>query len=168
MEFLIKKAKEEDLPALVDIYTSAFERHNIFERSAEEVMQYLRTLNGDILIAVEGGVIGGVVLKRKDKDRTASHTVWKFNHLAVKKDYQGKGVAKKLLVSAENEIREKINEGRFKTAKIEVSVSENEESALELYYGLGFEKEGMLKSHYRYGEKVNILGKEIIGEKSKS
>ncbi len=104
-------------------------------------------------------VVGGILLKKESEER--QHQRWKFNHLAVDLKYRGQGVGTRLMNAAEQKIRKQLQRGM--TAKIELHVSEKEKSLLEFYLRFGFVVEGKLTSHYRQGEVVYALGKEVQG-----
>ena len=148
---MIKKPNEKEIEQLVSVYKEAFPVHNLFQKSEEEVTDYLKTVSGEFLVAVEDGkVVGGalVVINKPNPD----HTLGKIKHIAVAKDYQHKGIGTELLKEAEKIIGK---------GKVEIHVSENEKVALEFYKSNGYEVEGELKSHYRMGETCYILGKVI-------
>jgi len=167
---IIKDAEEPELNELVNICKSVFTRHNIFQKEFEKVLEYKKEIHkrhsdvggGFIVAKIEDKVIGGVLLKRVSEDLKGKHIVWRLNHLAVSEEYSGEGIGSGLVNAAEQKIKDLINEEKMNTAKIELGVSENEKDAVEFYNKLGFEVEGELKSHYRHGELVYVLGKEIL------
>lgn len=166
---VIRGATEADLPRLLPIYTSSFKTHNIFQRTTAEILQYLKethqknaVVGGGYLVAVSGNkVVGGVLVRKEGEDVVGKHTIWKYNHLAVDAKYAGVGIGTALLQSADQKVRTLITSGKIKTAKVELGVSVNEKALLPFYKKCGFRVEGKLPSHYRYGELVYVLGKEI-------
>lgn len=167
---IIKDAEDSELEELKDIYKSIFEKHNIFQRSPKEILEYLKESNrknsevggGCIVAKLEGKTVGGVVVKKESEDLEGKHVVWKYNHLGVAPDYSGQGIGSALMNAADQKIKNLIKEGKIKTAKIEAGVSENNKDVLEFAKKCSFEIEGELKSHYRYGELVYVLGKGIV------
>ena len=165
----VQLANKDDLKCLVPIYKNAFETHNIFQKSEEEILNYLESANeknklcgGGFLVAiVENKVVGGILLKKTSEDLNGKHTVWKYNHLAVSENYRKQGLGGSLVKSAENIILDAINKKLFNTAKIEIGVVDTKKLVIDFYKKYDFEIEGELKSHYRFGEKVYVLGKEI-------
>ncbi len=165
----IQLANKENLNDLVQIYKDAFETHNIFQKSEEEILIYLESAHeknklsgGGFLVAiVEDKAVGGILLKKTSEDLNGKHTVWKYNHLAVSENYQKQGFGGSLVKSAENMILDAINNKLFNTAKIEIGVVDTKKLVVDFYKKYDFEIEGELKSHYRFGETVYILGKEI-------
>ncbi len=148
---MIKKPDTEEIKQLIKVYKEVFPVHNIFQKPEEEIFNYLETASGELLVAIEDDKVTGglwIVYEEQLPDFTRA----RIKHLAVAKDYQGKGVGSVLLKEAE-----KIS----KKGKIEIHVSENEKDALEFYKKNGYEIEGELKSHYRPGETCYILGKVI-------
>lgn len=160
MEYTITKAFKDDLKELAKVYKGVFKKHNIFEKDRDSIVTYLKSLkDAKVLVAKSDEILGGIVVRKADQDIKGNHVVFKYNHLAVDADYEGHGIAKDLVESADEDIQNKIKYGEIDTAKIEVSVADEEN--LDLYKEVGFEVEGELKSHYRHGETVYILGKEF-------
>lgn len=161
----IMPATSADVQLLSAIYKASFTTHNIFQKPAKEIRHYLQEtqqknseVSGGFLVAkVPGKVIGGILLKKESEER--QHQRWKFNHLAVDLKYQRQGVGTRLMNAAEQKIRKQLQRGM--TAKIELHVSEKEKSLLEFYLRFGFVVEGKLTSHYRQGEVVYAMGKEV-------
>lgn len=106
-------------------------------------------------------VVGGMLVRKEGEDLLGKHVVWKYNHLAVDAKYAGLGIGTALLQSADQKISSLIRSGKMKTAKIELGVSVTEKALLPFYKKCGFRVEGKLPSHYRHGELVYALGKEI-------
>jgi len=144
----IRKAAKEDLTDLAGIYKSAFEKHLIFEKDEQEVIDYLTPKLNNMIVAVDGRVIGGCIIKTEIEN--PSHKLSRIQHLAVAPEMQSMGVGTELVKEAEKII------GR---GKIEVRVAEGE--AIEFYRKLGYTQEGALTNHYRKNETVLVLGKNI-------
>lgn len=167
---IIRDAIGADLSRLIPIYTSSFRKHNIFQRTTTKILQYLKEthqknalVGGGYLVAASGSrVVGGMLVRKEGEDLLGKHVVWKYNHLAVERPYAGLGIGTALLQSADKKVRTLITSGKIKTAKVELGVSINEKALLPFYKKCGFRVEGKLPSHYRYGELVYVLGKEII------
>ena len=149
---MIRKAKEGDLKGLIKVYKEVFKVHHVFEKSEEEIEQYLKQFLGNILIAEEDGkVVAGLVIVKKGY---TNWSLFNFKHVAVAEDYQRKGVGSELLKEAEK-IAGK--------GKIEIRVAKDAEAewAVPFYEKNGYEKEGELKSHYRKGETCFVMGKVL-------
>ncbi|MBR9691647.1 GNAT family N-acetyltransferase [Candidatus Woesearchaeota archaeon] len=147
----IEKANTEELKQSVQLYKEAFPVHNIFQKPEDEVFNYLETIEGELIVAIEDDkVVGGLLIVYEEK--IPEHTRARFKHIAVAKDHQHKGVGSELLKKAE----EIVGKG-----KIEIHAAETEEELAEFYKKNGYEVEGELKSHYRPGEKCTILGKVL-------
>ena len=166
---VVKDAEEYELVVLIDVYKKAFNKHNIFQKPYEEVLEYLKTVHrknrelggGFIVARLEEKTIGGLLVKKNDQDIDGKHSTWKYNHMVVAHDYKKMNIGTALMNAADQKIKQLIQGKIIKTAKVEVSVSENEKDSLAFFKKFGFEEEGKLKSHYRFGELVYILGKEI-------
>ena len=148
---MIKKPDTEELKQLVKMYKESFPVHNVFQKPEDEVINYLETVEGELLVAVEDDkVVGGVlvVIKKPNPD----HTLARIKHIAVAKEHQHKGVGSELLKEAEKMIGK---------GKVEIHMAEAVGEPLEFYTKNGYEVEGELKSHYRPGEKCTVLGKVL-------
>lgn len=156
----IKTPDEDEIFELTDIYKTAFRKHNIFTKPSEEILTYLKQAasSDEIIIAKKAGqVIGGLLLRLSTS--SDGHKVWKINHLAIHPELRNQSAATTLLKEAEKRISE-----RSLTAKVELNVSENEKGTIPIFQKLGYEIEGKFKSHYRHGELVYALGKELHGQ----
>jgi len=166
---ILREPKLSELKELVPLYQHAFTKHNVFKRDPKSILDYLQEQHhknvpwgGGFIVAVMGNkVAGGILLKREGQDLHGEHTLWGYNHLGVSKEVRGKGIGVSLMKEAENKIRVMIAEKKFKTAKVELNVSENEKEIITFYKKFGFSVEGKLRSHYRWKEVVYVMGKEI-------
>ncbi|MBW2993350.1 GNAT family N-acetyltransferase [Candidatus Woesearchaeota archaeon] len=147
----IKKIKKQDLGPLIAIWKEVFSVHNIFNKSEEEILKYLKKAKGKILAAYEDDkIVGGCALFVCPQ--TKEHNLARIKHIAVAKEFQGKDIGSALLKKCERIV---------KKGKVEIHVAEHEKDAVEFYEKNGYAKEGELKSHYREGEICYILGKVI-------
>ncbi len=149
---MIRKANEGDLMPLIKTYKEVFKVHNVFDKSEDEILEYLKQFLGNILVAEEdGNVVAGLVIVKKEYPKWS---LFDFKHVAVAKDYQRKGVGSELLKEAEK-IAGK--------GKIEIRVAKDAEAewAVPFYEKNGYTKEGELKSHYRKGETCFVMGKVL-------
>ncbi|MEA3515206.1 MAG: GNAT family N-acetyltransferase [Nanoarchaeota archaeon] len=168
-DILIEYPEAEELKQLISIYKEAFEKHNIFEKPKDEVEEYIKKSHasnvdfggGFLVIKKKDKIIGGMLIRKTGGDLKGNHIIVKYNHVAISKEYTGKGYGKKMLEVADQKLKNLIKEQKVKSIKIELSVSENETGSLKFYQKCGFEIEGKLKSHYRFNELVYLLGKEI-------
>ena len=143
--------QEEDLELVAKLYKSYFQTHTLFEQSLEKIILYLQeqVKKHPLLVFEEEGIIGALFLVTKNTSGT--HKLWKLRHFAFTKAYVGE----QLLEEAEQRIKK-----ASKTAKVELSIAESEEG-IDFLKMKGFEQEGILKNHYRWGERCYILSRSI-------
>jgi len=121
--------------------------HVIYTKSENEVMNYLKGFEGDIIVASEGSdIVGGLLIARKKY----GHVVASFKHIAAKN--ADKEIIKSLVKKAEE---------LSNAAKIELHIAEGEKIPYKFFKKLGYKVEGKLRSHYRADEKCYILGKVV-------
>lgn len=150
---VIRTAVEGDYSKISKLFIDFFPIHNIFLRNVEEVVKYVReeTKKYDLLVFEEKGIKAVLFLVNFSKNEDGSHKLWKFRHFAfTSEDY-----ASKLLKEAEKRIKD-----NSKTAKIELTIAENEKD-VEFYKKNGYVQEAVLKNHYRFGETCFVFGKTI-------
>ena len=148
----IKKIKKQDLGQLIAIWKEVFSTHNVFNKTEEDILKYLKKAKGKILAAYDNGkVVGGCLLVVNAQ--TPEHNLARIKHVAVAKEFQGKDIGSALLKKCEKIV---------KKGKIEMHVAEHEKDTLEFYAKNGYEQEGTLKSHYRPDEACYVLGKVIL------
>ncbi len=148
----MRKAEEKDYGQIASLYANFFETHDIFRKTKGFVMDYLRieAEKHELLVCVENEIVkGALFIVGLGKSQT--HKRWKFRHFA----FETERIAETLLEEAERKVRE-----LSRTAKIELTIAENEEG-LDFYKKQGYSQEGMLKNHYRWGEVCFVLGKSI-------
>lgn len=159
----LKKYFEEDVEAFVGLCKEAYPKHNVFDKSLDKVKKYLKEQDekneefGGVFFAYDDDeVVGGCLLRVAGRDVPGDHVRFKYNHVVAKDDEIKAEIVKFL----DSKIKKNIEDGKFKTAKVEVSIAENE-SDEGFYSEHGFKPEGELMSHYRHGEKVTVMGKEL-------
>lgn len=148
----VRQATPKDYQQLVKMYKEFFPIHNVFQRPPQEVQSYLMNqgLKYGLYIAEdEGEIKAAVVLVKRYTTPDGSHSVFKLRHFAFATENAGES----LLAFAEKQIKSK-------TAKIEVTLADNEEG-MQFYRKHGFQLEGTLKNHYRWGESCLAFGKSL-------
>ncbi|NQV09334.1 GNAT family N-acetyltransferase [Candidatus Woesearchaeota archaeon] len=167
-DIIIRDSTRDDLRSLTKIYKKSFKKHNIFQKSAFRVEDYLldnhkkHCKGGGFIVAKNNrDIVGGMLLKCKEVDIKGKHSRWRFNHIAVETKFRRIGVATKLLEAGIQKINNMIKEKKFKSAKIELLVTQKEANTIKLYKKAGFKIEGELGCHYRFNESSYILGKEL-------
>jgi RimJ/RimL family protein N-acetyltransferase len=149
----IRHAEPRDAPALVELaeaVASEPEAWLIAEggwRSVGEERRYLRAIrrssHAAVLVAEEDGELVGRLSISRDPHPASRHVA--DLGLLVAKEHRRRGIGRKLLVAAED----------WATAagitKIELHVFPHNEPAIALYQAVGYEREGLRRSHYRRG-----------------
>ena len=143
---MIRQAEEKDLKDMIKIYKEVFPVHNIFEKSEGQNLEYLKKFIGSMIVAEDdGNVVGGLVIT--EEVQTDGWKVARLKHVAIAKDFQGKGIGSALMAEAEKIVGK---------CKIEIHT---ESDLIDYYKKFGFEVEGTLKAHYGKDRDCVILGK---------
>jgi hypothetical protein len=144
----IREGNEQDYEKLTVLFKNFFKTHNVFQKSDEEIVSYLKDQKDKLLVKENNNEIQGALFL-VNFGSNSTHKLWKFRHFA----FSSEETAKELLNEAENIIKE-----LSETSKIELTISETEEG-IEFYKVNGYQQEGELKNHYRQGETCFILSK---------
>jgi len=151
----IRDLQEKDFSKLATLYLKFFPTHNIFQQHQDIVGAYLRkeSLEREAFLVHEekGKVTAALILVLEGKSADKSHTRWKFRHFAFSSETAGE----KLLREAEKRVQKS-----SQTAKVELTIAESEPGAA-FYKKHGYAQEGILKNHYRWGERCFVLGKSF-------
>lgn len=150
----IRGIKEEDFKKLVRLYKLFFNTHNIFQKTEEEVITYLKNQseeNALIVYDANNSIIGALFLVNFGQNDNGSHKLWKLRHFA----FESLTIAQQLLEEAE-----KIIKSSSQTSKIELTIAETEKY-LDFYKSNNYNVEGTLSNHYRFGETCFILSKSF-------
>jgi ribosomal protein S18 acetylase RimI-like enzyme len=151
----IRTVEEDDLEQISSLYKNFFKNHNVFRKGNDIITAYLMKElleREDFLLYEEEGLIkGALILVAKGRNSDGSHKIWKFRHFA----FETENIGQKLLKEAEKRVKE-----LSKTVKIELTISETEEG-IDFYKENGYEQEGSLKNHFRWGEICFMLGKSL-------
>ncbi|MBU0456595.1 MAG: hypothetical protein KKD75_00460 [Nanoarchaeota archaeon] len=151
---MTNEIKDNDYEALAKLYSSFFTTHNIFQKSEDEVISYLKESSSKhklIIFKDNDEVKGALFLVNFGTAENGLHKRWKFRHFA----FTSEEIATDLLLEAEKTIQ-----NASKTAKIELNITETEES-IDFYKQHGYEQEGELKNHFRWGETCFVLAKSF-------
>ena len=149
----IREAKEKDFENLIKLFRNFFPTHNIFQKSNEEILPYLKEQSKEnkLIILEEKSIRAALFLVNFGQNSEGSHKLWKFRHFAFGSEEE----ASKLL-----EESEKVVKNSSKTSKIELTIAKNEKG-MEFYKSRGYKQEGKLENHYRLGETCFILSKSL-------
>jgi hypothetical protein len=158
----IKKYLTKDIRAYVEISKDFFPKHNLLFKPLTEVEKYIKKMHlgskplGGFFFAYKDDTCVGGALLRIDEEGPEKHIRFKYSHLTGKTTAE----VRSLIRFFNDYIVQLIKEERINSAKAEVSIAKGEKG-MQSYLSEGFVKEGELKSHYRYNEKVILLGKEF-------
>lgn len=119
-------------------------------RTASEERRYLRALrrhpHAAVLVAeTPEGIVGRLSLAR-DPHPASEHVA--DLGVMVAREYRRRGIGRALMAAAEEWARE------VGVRKLELHVFPYNEAALALYEGLGYEREGFRRGHYRRGDEL--------------
>jgi RimJ/RimL family protein N-acetyltransferase len=114
-------------------------------RSSAEERRYIRSLrrhpHAAVLVAEENGVIVGRLSIARDMHPASEHVA--DVGLMVARDYRRRGTGTALMEEAERWAE------AAGISKLELHVFPHNEAAIALYEGLGYEREGFRRKHYR-------------------
>lgn len=135
---LIRKIVEDDLSEIVNIEKKCF--NNYIAYTPKQLKYLITKANSNCLLEHIKDITRGfiIILYKKNTEVAGVET------LNVDPLHQGKGIGKKLLHAAQEEM---INRD-IKKIRLEVSVGN--QKAINLYEKLGFRKIALLKNYYYY------------------
>lgn len=138
LEMIIRKAKTQDIPAIAQIYKSAYSEKPYFENwNYDYLVRKLRRSMKDMKIYVaeaDKNVAGFIVFSIY----YGYNGKWTYiEDIATSRDFRGRGIGEALMNKAESESR------KYKVKGISLNVNINA-SAMELYNKLGYKKNDML------------------------
>ena len=82
---IIRTALKTDFVKVAELYHFFLSTHNIFQKSNQEVVKYLKeqAQENDLLIYDENGTLkGALFLVNFGQNADGSHKLWKFRHFA--------------------------------------------------------------------------------------
>lgn len=138
----IERAKEEDLPKLVDLYLRAYKGLEEYAYThPKDVKSYLKWLwnrdkEGIFLAKVDGKIVGFVAGDANWFSRREGKRVGAIHEIVVDPEYQGHGVGTALL----NTILEYFKKKGLDTA--ELWVGDENYKAINFYKKFGFQESG--------------------------
>jgi RimJ/RimL family protein N-acetyltransferase len=116
-------------------------------RTVSEERRYLKAVrrhtHAAVFVAEAGGEVVGRLSLSRDPHPASEHVA--DLGLMVAKPYRRQGIGRALMEAAERWARE------VGVRKLELHVFPHNEAAIALYEGLGFEREGFRRGHYRRG-----------------
>lgn len=157
MELRIRRAREADLPAILEIYnhevatsTSTWdeEPHTLDQRRA-----WLRSMHrtDPVLVAEAGNAVVGFAYLHRMSDKAG----WRFTRedtIYLHRDYRGQGIGRALLGALLDEAR------ALGLHLVIATISEENEASIALHRSLGFEVAGRLEEcGYKFGRWLNVV-----------
>jgi len=144
----IRPARASDIDALLAIEDAVFEGDRLSRRSFN---RHLDSETALLLVAEETGEVAGyalLFLRRSDK-------IVRIYSLAVAPKFMSRGVGKRLLAAAEERA------SSMKRRVLSLEVREDNERALQLYEGAGYQKMKRLPGYYEDGVAALRLNKVV-------
>jgi len=133
-----RKATIYDLPKIIEIEQKCFQKTSAY--TPQQLQYLLIHANSNCLIYQDNHTVQGfiIVLFRKRTEVAGIETI------NVDPQFQGKGIGKKLLFAAEDEMCYR------GIRKIRLEVASGNSSAIQLYKKSGFRFTTLLKNYYQY------------------
>lgn len=164
MELCIRRARDADVPAIVDIYnhevltsTSTWDEQ---PQTVEQRRAWRHAMGpGEPVLVVEvGGAIAGFAYLHCMSDKAG----WRFTRedtIYVHRDFRGRGIGRALLSALLDEARV------LGMHTVVAVVSDDNEASISLHRSLGFEEAGRLRqSGYKFGRRLNTLYMQLLLE----
>ncbi|MEM2021386.1 MAG: ribosomal protein S18-alanine N-acetyltransferase [Zestosphaera sp.] len=156
-EALIRIARAEDLPAIINInlvslrehYPEEFWRHHLDMWGEAFLVADLHSLVvGYVMCRVERGL--GYI--NKSLFKKVGHVI----SIAVHPDYRGRGIGRALMIEALKRLK-----AFYKVSEVYLEVRVSNEPAISLYEKLGFKKVQRVRFYYLDGEDAWVMAREI-------
>jgi L-phenylalanine/L-methionine N-acetyltransferase len=162
----VRKAEPSDAPALVDLARDVGAEPegwlitDGYWRSASDERRYLRAIrrhrDAAVIVAEEDGRLVGRLSVARDPHPASAHVA--DLGLMVARPSRRRGIGRALMRAAEGWARQ------VGVTKLELHVFPDNEPAIALYEGLGYEREGLRRGHYRRGGELLdaiLMAKEV-------
>lgn|SRR5690606_4319561 len=144
----IRPARASDIDALLAIEDAVFEGDRLSRRSFN---RHLESETALLLVAEEAGELAGYALLFHRR----GEQVVRIYSLAVAPKFMSQGVGKRLLAAAEERA------AAMQRAVLSLEVREDNERALQLYQGVGFQQMKRLPGYYEDGVAALRLNKAV-------
>lgn len=165
----LRDMAEMDLARVASIYSSAYSRHNIFNRLKIEVIRYIRgsqtthsSRGGGFIVCYDGeDAVGSILLKVENIDNEQRHGIVKYSHTVSVNGFSDKDTIGMLLKAAENKLNAAMHYFGIKSALATATLSGEEIAMMPAFMENGFEKIGSRMHYHRRDEEAIVMSKLV-------
>ena len=136
---LIRRAKKEDLPAILELEKICFKEETFHDRQIEYLLLKARSLF--IVVSIDGRIIGSMIILLRRHILNA-----RIYSLNVHPSYRRAGIGSSLMDYAEKLL------GKMGYRKITLEAGVNNIAAQNLYISKGFSVERRIEKYYKNGD----------------
>lgn len=117
-------AEKKDFEGITELLKKAFPGNKLFQQDKKKVSDYLSKVDGTFYVVFDDEkIIGTMLLSAQNFD---DHSTWKIKYAAIFPGSKKKDLGIVMIEYVDKKIRRDMEGGQFKTAKIEVEISEND------------------------------------------
>ncbi len=176
---ILRKAVQEDLSSVADLYRTVFSGHSLFDQAHDQVMDYLKATHEDnaplgcgyMIIKTtdccqEKKIIGAALLEHSAGDMFDSCIGFTIRHVAVSPDHTRAGLGKGLIRKCEDNIKHICRESGQKEASVKLAVLQDNIKAIRFYLRHGFQMISECDSSFYDNSRAFIMQKSILPDNS--